>query len=258
MTQPHGTGYIAKLKQLSLEGQEALVSLMFEPYGELVDDLASSMCADEATPHKIDGSISVSKTLDDLAAQYDWTESIDFASEAAQARVWYVSEEKLEPRLGERFEEPLEPYEQPLSPGRDAVRMYHDLKSFSPDATIGEFLLRHPEHRHIARRLQLVDQWQYGEIRNNTIAADMVRSTCCAANSPFSAPPNSIHGQTAGFALPCTRAHHSRMNCKLAIRMIWHILNFLTAPPPYELVSWRDGRSGAKGSARVWVPMGSG
>ena len=160
--------------QLSLEGQEALVSLMFEPYGELVDDLASSMCADEATPHKIDGSISVSKTLDDLAAQYDWTESIDFASEAAQARVWYVSEEKLEPRLGERFEEPLEPYEQPLSPGRDAVRMYHDLKSFSPDATIGEFLLRHPEHRHIARRLQLVSHWPYGEIRNNTIAADMV------------------------------------------------------------------------------------
>ena len=160
--------------QLSLEGQEALVSLMFEPYSELVDDLASSMCADETTPYRIDGSISVSKTLDDLAAQYDWTESIDFASEAAQARVWYVSEEKLEPRLGERFEEPLEPYEQPLSPGRDAVRMRHDLKGFVPDATIGEFLLRHPEHRHIARRLQLVNQWQYGEIRNNTIAADMV------------------------------------------------------------------------------------
>ena len=59
--------------------------------------------------------------LDLLQQNYGWTSDIDFDSPDPQARVWYVSEEKLEPRLGERFEEPLEPYEQPLSPGRDAA-----------------------------------------------------------------------------------------------------------------------------------------
>ena len=53
---------------------------------------------------------------------YSWTKGIDYSQNDALARVWYVSEEKLEPRLGERFKEPIEPYEQPLAPGRDAVR----------------------------------------------------------------------------------------------------------------------------------------
>ena len=33
--------------KLSLEGQEATVALMLEPHGELIDDLAETMAADE-------------------------------------------------------------------------------------------------------------------------------------------------------------------------------------------------------------------
>ena len=109
-----------------------------------------------------------------LESQYDWTDSIDYDSPDAKARVWYVSEEKLEPRLGERHEEPLEPYEQPLCPGRDAVRMRRDLASFDPEDSLGAFLLKHPEHRHMARRLQIVGTLPFGEIRDNTIGAGMV------------------------------------------------------------------------------------
>ena len=46
----------------------------------------------------------------------------NFTAKPAHARVWYVSEEKLEPRLGERFDDPIEPFEQPLSPGHDAMQ----------------------------------------------------------------------------------------------------------------------------------------
>jgi hypothetical protein len=105
---------------------------------------------------------------------YDWTEALDFDSRDAQARVWYVSEEKLEPRLGERFEEPIADYEQPLAPGRDAKRALSDLQRFDPQDSIAGFLMAHPEHRHITRRAQLVQHCDYGEIRDNTIAADML------------------------------------------------------------------------------------
>jgi len=159
---------------LSLEGQEALVSLMLEPHGDLVDQLAACMHADEELAARIDGRVTVGAVLALLDETYGWTRGIDFTSAAEQARVWYVSEEKLEPRLGERFEEPLEPYEQPLSPGRDAARMRRDLEGFDRNDSLGAFLVKHPEHRHMARRLQLVSRLPYGEIRDNTIAAGMV------------------------------------------------------------------------------------
>ena len=159
---------------LSLEGQEALVSLLFEPYAEMVDGLAGCMSADETAPYRIDGRMRCETALDLLQQNYGWTSDIDFDSPDPQARVWYVSEEKLEPRLGERFEEPLEPYEQPLSPGRDAARMRRDLAAFDGAESLGAFLLAYPEHRHIARRLQLVSPLPYAEIRDNTIDAVMV------------------------------------------------------------------------------------
>ncbi|SLN32368.1 hypothetical protein PEL8287_01531 [Roseovarius litorisediminis] len=158
---------------LSLEGQEQLVSLLMEPYGAMVDDLADTMAADETTVYRIDGSMSVA-TLKELTEDiYGWALNIDWTSRSAQARVWYVSEEKLEPRLGERFEEPIEPYEQPLCPGRDAARMYADLKGFA-DGPVAAFLLKHPEHRHVVRRAQIAARYPYAEIRDNTIDATML------------------------------------------------------------------------------------
>ena len=63
---------------LSLEGQEALVSLMMEPYGEIVDPLAACMHADEELAHRIDGKATVADTIAAIDAKYDWTGSIDF------------------------------------------------------------------------------------------------------------------------------------------------------------------------------------
>ncbi len=158
---------------LGLEGQEQVLSLLLEPYGALVDDLGDQMDADEAKAFGIDGAMNVS-TLRALSEDiYDWALNIDWATADAQARVWYTSEEKLEPRLGERAEEPIEPYEQPLCPGRDAARMYTDLQG-ETDGPIAGFLLRHPKHRHIVRRVQIAARYPYAEIRDNTISADML------------------------------------------------------------------------------------
>ncbi len=157
--------------QLTVEGQEMLVSLLMEPYGPLVDELAHCMATDEAMCWRIDGTMTTTALRGILEDVYGWALDLDWEAQAPQARVWYVSENKLEPRLGERFEEPLSDYEQPLSPGRDAARLYRDLDEDEP---LAAFLMRHPEHRHIARRAQISARMSYAEIRDNTIDAAML------------------------------------------------------------------------------------
>ena len=104
-------------QSLTVEGQEWLVSLMLEPYGDLVDDLADEMSADNTATFRIAGAMTVARLREVLQDVYGWALKTDWTLAANKARAWYVSEEKLEPRLGERFEEPIEEYEQPLAPG---------------------------------------------------------------------------------------------------------------------------------------------
>ncbi|MEW7009066.1 hypothetical protein [Lentilitoribacter sp. EG35] len=166
--------YLWAEENLSLEGQEQLVSIMFEPFGELIDDLAETMGADENISFRINGSMPLKKLQDLTEKIYDWIHDINWSSKDRCARVWYISQEKLEPRLGERFDEPIEPYEQPLAPGRDAAKMLEDIIRWSGEPTVATFLMAHPEHRHIARRVQITADNPYAEIRGNTIDAALL------------------------------------------------------------------------------------
>ena len=161
-------------EHVAIEGQEQLVSLMLEPYGALVDDLADQMGADENAAFRIDGAMPLDRLGAILDEIYGWALKTDWTSPDSLARVWYVSEEKLEPRLGERFEEPIEPYEQPLAPGRDAAALSRDIEAWDGHRSVAAFLLRHPEHRHIVRRAQIATRFPYAEIRDNTISAALL------------------------------------------------------------------------------------
>lgn len=166
---------------LSEEGQELVASLILEPYGDLVDGLASCMSDSNTDAFRIDGAMSLAEVTQLLRNAFGWALEVDWSAREETARAWYVSEEKLEPRLGERFEEPVAEYEQPLAPARDAARAYADLESWPVDEPVAGFLLKHPEHRHIIRRIQMSRAAPYGEIRDNTIGArllpiDMLRA----------------------------------------------------------------------------------
>ncbi|WP_299695090.1 hypothetical protein [uncultured Tateyamaria sp.] len=159
---------------LSYEGQEWLASLMLEPYGALVDHLGDGMAADTSAGFRIAGGMTVGALRALIERIYGWALDTDWTVPDNTARAWYVSEEKLEPRLGERFEEPIEAYEQPLAPGRDAAMLHAALAHWPDDVQIAEFLLRHPGHRHTVRRVQIIDRAPYGEICDNTISSTVL------------------------------------------------------------------------------------
>jgi len=196
---PWDTLYLWAEASLSLEGQEQLVSLMLEPYGDLIDDLAGDMCADESGIARIDGTMSIAAMKATFSETYAWALPINFDATDAQARVWYVSEEKLEPRLGERFEEPLDAYEQPLAPGRDAMLALAALEAIPNTAIPSEehsSLLKSPIPKFTTTRLPQI----------------CCLSTFCAVSYLSLARQNLIHAATAGCALQCFKEHHSLMN----------------------------------------------
>ena len=160
--------------ELSLEGQEALLALMLEPHGHLVDGLADCMTADEKASFRLDGAMKVATLSASLAEHYDWALATDFDRPENSARFWYVSEEKLEPRLGNRFEENGATLEQPLCIARLARELHLALADWPDDAPLAAFLLAHPEHRFMARRAQIVRRHPYAEVRDNLIAETML------------------------------------------------------------------------------------
>lgn len=155
---------------LSLEGREQLASLLLEPYGALIDDAANCMAADE-TPDRIDGRMDIATVKALIERIHPRALSTDWTAPEARARVWYTSAEKLEPRLGERAEEDLEPYANALCPAHDAAHLHAALDGHA--GPIATFLLHAPQHRHTVRRLQLAATHPYSEIRDNTTHADM-------------------------------------------------------------------------------------
>lgn len=154
---------------MSLEAQECLVSLMIEVHPALVDELAERMSA-EATA-VLDPGATVGELRAVLERLYGWAFDLDFDLPGSQRFFWYISEDKLEPRLGERAAEEGADRELPLSVARDVRFLYRILAPLGSGLRVAELLLEHPEYRHVVRRVQTVDAYPYGEIRDNLIGA---------------------------------------------------------------------------------------
>ena len=52
--------------------------------------------------------------------------------------------------------------------------LFRALDDEADQTRVADFLLRHPEHRHILRRVQIVARHPYAEIRDNTVSADIL------------------------------------------------------------------------------------
>lgn len=175
-SQPHPWDALYRWSEehCSLEGQEQVAMLLLEPFAALVDDLTETMSADEHALPWLDGKQSVQAMLQLLQSHYAWALAMDFSGKESRKRFWYVSEEKLEPRVGERFEEPGMEREQPLGIAWQVSQLANALKHWEPEALLATFLLAHPQFRHVVRRAQLAVHHPYMEIQDNLISAEMM------------------------------------------------------------------------------------
>jgi len=172
--QPWNALYLWAEDNLSLEGQECLVTMLIELYPEIVDQFASQMSVDEERYFKINGQMSLSELAAIMRSHYRFAFDLDFEKPEANARFWYASEEKLEPRLGERFDEPGAEREHPLAIARDIVYACTAIEACTVERNVAEFLMKYPEYRHVVRRAQQVIEFPYAEIMDNLIADDMM------------------------------------------------------------------------------------
>ena len=169
---PWNAMYEKAAAQMSAEGRETLVSLLLEPHGETIDDLAKTMAADES--FLLDGGEPIAKTRRTMKRFYDWAAREDFSAAESRARFWYASAEKQEPRLGERDSEFGADLELPLAIMRDARAFSAALaEEKNPKTPLALFLMRRPQHRGMARRAQMAARFPFGEIRDNLISATM-------------------------------------------------------------------------------------
>ena len=159
---------------LSEEAQECLLSLLLEPQGAVVDELAATLDADEEAGFAIDGSLPIAHLSETLRRDYAWVDRFDFDDPIQIARFWYVSEEKLEPRFGNRHDEAGQEREQPLGIARAIAALTAALADWTQDSPLAAFLLAHPEHRHTVRRVLMLRDLPYAEIRDNVLDQAML------------------------------------------------------------------------------------
>ena len=108
-----------------------------------------------------------------IKGSFEWALEIDFDDPEKQRRFWYYSEEKLEPRFGDRFNDPGADQEMPLAVGRDVKKLFKKIKNMPGDISVGKFLQLNSEYRGIIKRVQTVVKYPYAEIRDNLLDSEM-------------------------------------------------------------------------------------
>ncbi|MDW5317061.1 hypothetical protein [Rhizobium sp. PL01] len=165
-------------EEKSLDFQELLAALLIEMAGAENDDLAETMATAREGHLQVAMKLS---TLEELIhTHYRWALDFAFSDPTETAQFWYVSEEKLEPRLGERMREAGADLELPLDIARQVQQLLRDIKAVSPALSVAAFLALYPVHRHAMRRVQAAANAPYAEIRDNLLSAtclpiDMLR-----------------------------------------------------------------------------------
>ena len=161
-------------ENLSEEGVEYLVSIMMEPYNRITDPLISQMSSDEDSSFNIP----VDRTINDLREiiekNYSDILKIDFSKNENNKKFWFISKNKEEPRIGDRFEDNGSELEQPTAIARDIKKLYETIFTLKNSLKIGNFLVRNNDLRHIVRRVFITEKYPYSEIQDNTIGSKLV------------------------------------------------------------------------------------
>ena len=171
---PFNELYLWLEKETCEECIEYVVSIMMEPFCEIIQPLIKKMSSDEEKYF----TIPTDRTLEDLKTilekKYRSILNIDFEKKENHKKFWFISKNKEEPRIADRFEESGSDLEQPLAIARDIRKLYDRLLKFKKNFKIGQFLIDHADLRHVIRRAFIIEKFPYSEIQDNTISENII------------------------------------------------------------------------------------
>ena len=171
---PFNEIYLWLEKETCEECIEYIVSIMMEPFGEIVQPLISQMSSEEEKYFNIPTERNVEDLKKILESKYSDILKIDFNKEDSHQKFWFISKNKEEPRLANRFEESGADLEQPLAIARDIKKLYERLLSLKNNLKINQFLIDNSDLRHVVRRAFIIENFPYSEIQDNTIGENIV------------------------------------------------------------------------------------
>jgi hypothetical protein len=153
------------IKNLDVETQELIHSLLIETYPERVLELEENTSMDENFEFHPDMQIGKLKAL--IRSQYSWALEYDFSLPKERRYFWYRSVEKEEPRIGVRGEEIGEDKELVLNIGEQVQELFKVLTNVEEEEIVAKLILKFPKFKSIIRRIQSLRGYEYGEIQGN-------------------------------------------------------------------------------------------
>ncbi len=171
---PFNEIYLWLEKETCEETIEYIVSIMMEPFDNIVKPLIGNMSSEEEKHFNIPTNRKIEDLRNILEKRYANILKINFEDKKNYKNFWFISKNKEEPRYADRFKENGSELEQPLAIARDIKKLYEKLVEFKKNFTIDKFLNKYPELRHVVRRAFIVENFPYAEIQDNTISEDVV------------------------------------------------------------------------------------
>ena len=161
-------------KNVGDECLEYLVSIFMEPFDDIVKKYKDKMSSDEDKFFTIPTNRNIFELRDILENNYSDILNLDFSKKENNHNFWFISKNKEEPRLGNRFEVNGAELEQPLAIARDIKKLYQKVQSVKNNLSIAEFLIENDDLRHVVRRAFIIEKFPYSEILDNTIGEKLM------------------------------------------------------------------------------------
>ena len=153
---------------------EYIVSLVMEPYDEIITPLIKQMSSDEEKCFNIPTQRNIENLRNILEKNYSEIIKIDFSKKENNQNFWFISKNKEEPRLADRYMEHGSELEQPLAIARDIKILYERISNQKNNLSIGRFLIENNDLRHVVRRAFISETFPYAEIQDNIIGSKLV------------------------------------------------------------------------------------
>ena len=161
-------------KNLEDECIEYIVSMMMEPYDNIINPLIGKMSSEEENYFNIPTNRKIEDLKNILEDRYSEILKIDFNLKKNNENFWFISKNKEEPRIANRYEEQGSELEQPLAIARDIKKLYERISNKKNSLTIGKFLMDNNDLRHVVRRAFIIENFPYSEIQDNTIGSNLM------------------------------------------------------------------------------------